>query len=240
VQKDTKNYLKKEINLTNFINTSLADSIKKENSISISVQNSGKRFEREWIFRKLSCEFCSTNPTAIVGNNGSGKSTLIKTLIGYLPLSEGKLVYSINQKDKSKLILRENWQDYIAFAAPYTELVEEFTLLEQLKFHQAFKFFDIEVGEIIEKLAFSNTKSKTIRFFSSGMKQKLKLALAIYSDAKIVFLDEPTSNLDKQNSEWYLQQIDTIIDKKTLIIASNQEAEYHFCSQIIDIQNLKP
>lgn len=72
------------------------------------------------------------------------------------------------------------------------------------------------------------------------MKQKLKLALAIYSNAKIVFLDEPTSNLDKQNSEWYLQEINTIIDKKVLIIASNQEAEYNFCSQIIDIQNLKP
>ena len=221
--------------------------LEKETSISISVQNSGKRFEREWIFRKLSCEFCSTNPTAIVGGNGSGKSTLIKTLIGYLPLSEGKLVYSSNQKDKDKSILKpilkpilkENWQNYISFAAPYTELIEEFTLMEQLKFHKAFKSFDIEVEEIIEKLAFSNTKTKTIRFFSSGMKQKLKIALAIYSDAKIVFLDEPTSNLDKQNSEWYLKEIDTIIDKKTIIIASNQEAEYNFCSQIIDIQNLK-
>jgi ABC-type multidrug transport system ATPase subunit len=222
--------------LTNFINTSLANSIKKENIISISAQNIGKRFEREWIFRKLSCDFCSTNPTAIVGSNGSGKSTLIKSLIGYLPLSEGKLVYS----DSSKPILKENWQNYIAWAAPYTELIEEFTLSEQLKFHQSFKPFDIEIEEIIEKLGFSNTKSKTIRFFSSGMKQKLKLALAIYSTAKIVFLDEPTSNLDKQNSEWYLQEIDAIINKKVLIIASNQESEYHFCSQIIDIQNLKP
>lgn len=222
--------------MTNFINTSLANSIKKENIISISAQNIGKRFEREWIFRKLSCDFCSTNPTAIVGSNGSGKSTLIKSLIGYLPLSEGKLVYS----DSSKPILKENWQNYIAWAAPYTELIEEFTLSEQLKFHQSFKPFDIEIEEIIEKLGFSNTKSKTIRFFSSGMKQKLKLALAIYSTAKIVFLDEPTSNLDKQNSEWYLQEIDAIINKKVLIIASNQESEYHFCSQIIDIQNLKP
>lgn len=226
--------------MTNSIHTSLANAIKKENTISISAQNIGKRFEREWIFRKLSCDFCSKNPTAIVGSNGSGKSTLIKSLIGYLPLSEGKLIYSDNQLNKNKSILKENWQNYIAWAAPYTELIEEFTLLEQLKFHKAFKSFDIEVEEIIEKLGFSNTKSKTIRFFSSGMKQKLKLALAIYSDAKIVFLDEPTSNLDKQNSEWYLQEINAIIDKKVLVIASNQESEYHFCSQIIDIQNLKP
>lgn len=211
-------------------------SSKKENIISISAQNIGKRFEREWIFRKLSCDFCSTNPTAIVGSNGSGKSTLIKSLIGYLPLSEGKLIYS----DSNKPILKENWQSYIAWAAPYTELIEEFTLSEQLKFHKSFKPFDIEIKEIIEKLGFSNTQSKTIRFFSSGMKQKLKLALAIYSSAKIVFLDEPTSNLDKQNSEWYLKEIDTILNKKVLIIASNQESEYHFCSQIIDIQNLKP
>jgi ABC-type multidrug transport system ATPase subunit len=218
----------------------LINSLQKETATSISVQNIGKRFEREWIFRKLSCDFCSKNPTAIVGSNGSGKSTLIKTLIGYLPLSEGKIIYFDNQSDKKKPILKENWQNYISFAAPYTELIEEFTLLEQLKFHQAFKSFDIEIEEIIEKLGFSNTKNKTIRFFSSGMKQKLKLALAIYSDAKIVFLDEPTSNLDKQNTEWYLNQINTIIDQKVLIIASNQESEYHFCSQIIDIQNLKP
>lgn len=233
--------------MTNSINTSVADSIKKESLISISAQNIGKRFEREWIFRKLSCDFCSTNPTAIVGSNGSGKSTLIKSLIGYLPLSEGKLIYFDNQNNQSdkqkpisKPILKENWQNYIAWAAPYTELIEEFTLLEQLNFHKSFKPFDIEIEEIIEKLGFSNTKSKTIRFFSSGMKQKLKLALAIYSNAKIVFLDEPTSNLDKQNSEWYLKEINTIINKKLLIIASNQEAEYNFCSQIIDIQNLKP
>lgn len=209
---------------------------KKEITISISAQNIGKRFEREWIFRRLSANFCSKNPTAIVGSNGSGKSTLIKTLIGYLPLSEGKLVYSENDKAISK----EYWQDYISWAAPYTELIEEFTLMEQLKFHQSFKPFDIEIEEIIEKLGFSNTKNKTIRFFSSGMKQKLKLALAIYSNSEIVFLDEPTSNLDKQNSEWYLQEIHTILNKKILIIASNQPSEYHFCSQIIDIQKLKP
>lgn len=227
--------------MTNSIQTTLDKSLQK--SISITAQNSGKRFEREWIFRKLSCQFCSKKPTAIVGSNGSGKSTLIKTLVGYLPLSEGKVVYSFDSEHpstKNNLISKENWHSYIAWAAPYTELIEEFTLLEQLEFHKAFKSFDIEVEEIIEKLAFSNTKSKSIRFFSSGMKQKLKLALAIYSNAKIVFLDEPTSNLDKQNSEWYLQEINTIIDKKVLIIASNQEAEYNFCSQIIDIQNLKP
>lgn len=209
---------------------------KKEITISISAQDIGKRFEREWIFRRLSVNFCSKKPTAIVGSNGSGKSTLIKTLIGYLPLSEGKLVYSENDKAISK----EYWQDYISWAAPYTELIEEFTLMEQLKFHQSFKPFDIEIEEIIEKLGFSNTKNKTIRFFSSGMKQKLKLALAIYSNSEIVFLDEPTSNLDKQNSEWYLQEIHTILNKKILIIASNQPSEYHFCSQIIDIQKLKP
>ncbi|WP_338760031.1 ATP-binding cassette domain-containing protein [Bernardetia sp. ABR2-2B] len=222
----------------------MISSSKQETAVSISAQNMGKRFEREWIFRNLSCRFCSKEPTAIVGNNGSGKSTLIKTLIGYLPLSEGKLIYSLDAKDNAesnkKNIQKEDWQSYISWAAPYTELIEEFTLLEQLKFHQSFKSFDIEIEEIIEKLGFSNTRSKTIRFFSSGMKQKLKLALAIYSDAKIVFLDEPTSNLDKQNSKWYLQEMNTIINKKTLIIASNQESEYHFCSQIIDIQNLKP
>ena len=209
---------------------------KEEAVISISAQDIGKRFEREWIFRHLSADFCSKSPTAIVGSNGSGKSTLVKTLIGYLPLSEGKLIYSEN----SKPILKENWQDYISWAAPYTELIEEFTLLEQLKFHQSFKSFDMELDEIVEKLGFSNTRTKTIRFFSSGMKQKLKLALAMYSNAKIVFLDEPTSNLDKKNSEWYLKEVSKIIDKKALVIASNQESEYHFCSQIIDIQNLKP
>ncbi|WP_338793690.1 ATP-binding cassette domain-containing protein [Bernardetia sp. MNP-M8] len=231
VQKDIRNYHKKSI---------LTTSLEKENTIVISAENIGKRFEREWIFRKLSCHFCSKQPTAIVGSNGSGKSTLIKTLVGYLPLSEGNLVYSFDSKTDKKIIQKEDWQSHISWAAPYTELIEEFTLLEQLKFHQSFKSFDIEIEEIIEKLGFSNTKSKTIRFFSSGMKQKLKLALAIYSDAKIVFLDEPTSNLDKQNSEWYLQEINTVFGKKTLIIASNQESEYYFCSQIIDIQNLKP
>lgn len=203
--------------------------------LQIRVDAIGKRFGREWIFRNFSGTFCSKQPTAIVGNNGSGKSTFLKTLIGYLPLSEGKVVF---EHDK-QLIPKEKWQNYLVWAAPYTELIEEFTLAEQLHFHQQFKPLVYSIEEIMEKLEFANTKHKTIRLFSSGMKQKLKLALAMYANVPLVLLDEPTSNLDTTNSNWYKNEILKIQPYKVLLVASNQEFEYDFCTQTIDIQQLK-
>jgi ABC-type multidrug transport system ATPase subunit len=91
--------------------------------MNISLNNVGRRFNKEWIFRNLSTEFTSGNSYAILGPNGSGKSTLLSVLTGSLSPSEGEISFS-----DTKEISVENIYKYISLAAPYLELVETFTL----------------------------------------------------------------------------------------------------------------
>src|SRR3989337_2954313 len=100
--------------------------------INITVKGLGKRFNREWIFRKLDYTFLSSNIYAITGPNGSGKSTLLQVLWGQLPPSTGDLIYT---DDKQQQIPVDEIFKHITIATPYLDLVEEFTLLEHLRFH---------------------------------------------------------------------------------------------------------
>jgi ABC-type multidrug transport system ATPase subunit len=82
---------------------------------------------------------------------------------------------------------------------------------------------------------FLGEENKNIHQFSSGMKQRLKLILALYSDVPVVFLDEPTTNLDVKGIAWYLEQIE-LLQIPLIIVASNQEQEYAFCERKIDLE----
>jgi ABC-type multidrug transport system ATPase subunit len=203
---------------------------------SIELQNIGKKFGVEWVFRHIEATLNVNEAYAIVGNNGSGKSTLIKLLVGYTAASEGKLIY---RQKQNKIVPSKDYFKHLSWAAPYTELVEELTLSEMLDFHARFKSMRFEKAAIVDKLNFKKFLQRPIRVFSSGMKQKLKLALAIYSHTSVLVLDEPTSNLDKANIKWYENEILDAIKGKIVLIASNQPEEYKFCSKKIDISNHK-
>jgi ABC-type multidrug transport system ATPase subunit len=202
--------------------------------MQIVAENLGKRFNLEWIFRDLGLNFQANKSYAITGANGSGKSTLLQVISGIMPFSEGKLIYS-----KGKLnIPPDEIYKYLSIAAPYQELIEEFTLSEQIDFHLKFKNFRKEISkeQFIEILQLQKSISKEIRFFSSGMKQRVKLGLAMYSDTSILLLDEPTTNLDSQGTDWYLKAIKENIQDRLVIICSNQRHEYDFCDEVIEMR----
>jgi ABC-type multidrug transport system ATPase subunit len=203
--------------------------------IKIETVNLGKKFTNEWIFRKLDLQLLENQIYAVVGANGSGKSTLLQVLMGMLPASEGEMVFSENDKK----IAAENIFRYISLAAPYLELIEEMTLAELVQFHGKFKQFDknLSVADLIEKIKLPKAKHKAIRFFSSGMKQRVKLGLAMYAQTPILFLDEPSSNLDSAGFEWYKTEIVTYSKNRLLIVASNQLSEYDFLNpQLIPVK----
>ena len=214
-------------------------------SFKISLENFGKKFNYEWIFRGFSYEFVSGEAYAITGANGSGKSTFLQCLAGFFPQSEGKIIYSQNNenidknidKNTNKIILGEDFYRYLSFAAPYQELIEEFTLLEQINFHQKFKKFSQNQTskEIIKKLRLESSEGKFIKNFSSGMKQRLKLGLALYAQTPVLLLDEPTTNLDTENINWYKTEIKENLSERLVIVCSNDANEYDFCKNIIKI-----
>ncbi len=205
--------------------------------MKIKLVNAGKRFNREWIFRHAELEFNIGNCYAITGPNGSGKSTFLQTIAGMAELSEG--IINVTRADHFKKI--ENIYQHFSFCAPYLDLIEEMTLKEFLDFQKQFKPFlkGISKETIISSLGLEKAVNKQIRFYSSGMKQRVKLAQAIFSNTSILLLDEPCTNLDAKGIEWYHQLMATYCENRLVIISSNDQAEYSFCHHIISMLSFK-
>ena len=132
-----------------------------------------------------------------------------------------------------------NVHHHISIAAPYLELIEEMTAKEMLEFHAQFKPLTLPVEKILEAVGLSNASNKQLRNFSSGMKQRLKLAQAFFSDTPVLLLDEPTTNLDAEGIDLYLQLIKDHTKGRLVIVSSNDKQEYAFCEEVIAIGNYK-
>jgi len=205
--------------------------------MKISLTNAGKRFNRDWIFRNFTQEFTSGIAYAITGPNGSGKSTLLQVIGGAMMMSEGAAQYTVEEKDVHvDMAFR-----HISIAAPYLELIEEMTLQEFLQFHSQFKPFlpGFHIKEIIAEIGLEAATHKQIRFYSSGMKQRVKLAQAIFSNVPCILLDEPCTNLDAAGFALYHQLISKYCNNRLIIVSSNDEQEYSFCTEKISILDYK-
>lgn len=222
-------------------------------NLNIVLKDAGKHFNRDWIFRHFNFIFQQGNSYAITGPNGSGKSTLLQTIAGAIAPSEGTIEYGYDKKimepqthnstlktQHSKLET-ENFYNQISIVAPYLEMIEEMTAIEFLQFHSSFKplLSSVSISEILELIGLKQAMHKQIRFFSSGMKQRIKLAQAIFSDVPVLLLDEPCTNLDTTGYALYHQLINEYCQNKLIIVSSNDINEYDFCKQRISILDYK-
>jgi len=205
--------------------------------MKITLSNAGKRFNRDWIFKKANLIFLSGHTYAITGSNGSGKSTLLQTLAGSMNISEGKIEWNLNGVS----IDADHIYSYLTIAAPYLEVIEEMTAIEFLQFHQQFKplLKDISISEILKIVGLQKSAEKQIRYYSSGMKQRIKLAQAVFSDVPLLLLDEPCTNLDVTGYELYHRIIKEYTKNKTIIVSSNDVNEFSFCENVISIMDYK-
>jgi ABC-type multidrug transport system ATPase subunit len=205
--------------------------------MKIVASHLSKRFTREWIFRDFTQEFNTGITYALVGPNGCGKSTLLQILWGQMIPSTGSIQYVNEKGNISEFDIFKN----ISIATPYMDLIDEFTLEEMVDFHFRFKPIRglLSTEEIMEKIELQHARSKLISNFSSGMRQRLKLALAFFTQSACLFLDEPTTNLDRKSIDWYWENLNPILTQTITIIASNQEAEYPAHSQKINILSYK-
>lgn len=205
--------------------------------MTISLSEAGKRFNRDWIYRHFTYRFTAGNTYAITGPNGSGKSTLLQALSGSMLINEGNIEWSLN----GNTLDPEAVFSHVSICAPYLELIEEMTLLEFLDFHQGFKPFlpGLKRDDIITRLGLEKAINKQIRNYSSGMKQRVKLAQCILSDTSIVLLDEPCTNLDAAGISLYLSLIADYGKNRLIVVSSNDETEYQFCKEVINISDYK-
>jgi ABC-2 type transport system ATP-binding protein len=229
--------------------------------MKITLIDAGKRFNRDWIFRHLNYEFSSQHHYAITGPNGSGKSTLLQIIAGAIGISEGSIRYEHTSTAPSPSsptpsqrstapsppsvqaaeIPPDQAYRYLSLSAPYLELIEEMTSTEFLRFHQSFKPFlpSMSLPAIIDAVGLAAAAHKQIRFFSSGMKQRIKLAQALFTDTPIVLLDEPCTNLDADGIRLYQHLISEHTGGRLVIVSSNDPQEYDFCDKVINITEFK-
>ncbi|NCI45524.1 ABC transporter ATP-binding protein [Sediminibacterium sp. WSJ-3] len=209
--------------------------------MTITLADAGKRFNRDWIFRRVDYRFIPGTSYAITGPNGSGKSTLLQAIAGSLLLNEGSISYAQQQRGVSTGIDSEQVYLSMALAAPYLELIEEMTARELLRFHHHFKplVASLSVDEMLDLVELGKAADKQIRYYSSGMKQRVKLAQAVFSDTPVLLLDEPCTNLDAAGYALYHRLIKTYCRHKLIVVSSNDTAEMEFCEQRISILDYK-
>ena len=201
--------------------------------MKLVVNNLGKRYNYQFVVRNLNFTVSSGEITGIAGRNGSGKSTTMQMLAGYLTPSEGNVAY-FSEKNS---IAKESVYQHLAYAAPYIDLPQKVTIHELYDHYTIFK--KVEVSSFQEFYAFcdlKNTGDKYIANFSSGMKQKIALGLALVTKCDLVLLDEPTSYLDTFAKSWFMEGIKVFGKEKTIVIASNDASDFELCNQIFEIK----
>ncbi len=201
--------------------------------LCIEAENLSKKFLRRFVFKNFSYQFVEGISYAVTGSNGSGKSTLLQLLCGYMMPSNGKVVF----KDGECTIAEEQHYEYCSIASPFMELIEEYTVTEHINFHSKLKKMLLNVDEVGAAFQLESELNKPIKYLSSGNKQRVKLALAMGSDSRILFLDEPTQNLDSKGLDLYLQAIEKFSKGRLVIVSSNDPREYGFCKELLTIED---
>jgi ABC-type multidrug transport system ATPase subunit len=190
-----------------------------------------KNFGKQKVIDTIDFSFSAPQTIAITGINGKGKSTLIQLISGYFSPSSGSIEYSFGQ---SKIKIDDLFQ-YVSIAAPYLDLIENMTLTELVVFHLNHKPAqnNLKANDLMDLAYLSEHATKMIDSFSSGMKQRLKLVLALTSQTPVILLDEPVSNLDEKAKKWFQETFHQFCQDKLVFIATNSvKEEVGLCSHI--------
>lgn len=203
--------------------------------MKIEVNRLSKSYSDKLIFKNFSYSFYSNNSYGVSGLNGSGKSTLLKILSGYSTPNEGSIVYSFH----GEVIARDKIFQQVSFIAPYIDIPLHYTFSELLKYHFSFRksWRNITSNEIEDMFRFP--KEQLIQNFSSGMLQRVKLALAFFTDSRILLLDEPTETLDEAGFKLYVSLLDKFTEDRLVIISSNKERDFYKVQEILSIEDFK-
>jgi ABC-type multidrug transport system ATPase subunit len=206
--------------------------------LEITLENIGKKFSRNWVFRNVNLSIENNESLVVLGQNGSGKSTFLQIISGLNLPSEGSIKFHQGETEiDAEMIYQE-----VSMAAPYMELLETLTLQEMLKVHFKFKkpIGDMSLDAFFELTYLTEHINKEISDLSSGMKQRLKLGLAILSETDLLLLDEPLINLDDRGKKMYFELIEKYGKTRNIVVCSNhQKEEYEFCTKTLNLSEVK-
>lgn len=190
-------------------------------ALGIAVDGVGKRHGRVWVLRKVSLTLEPGDTLAILGANGSGKSSLLRLMCGFDRPSEGAVTWRTGTQALDAMQVPMN----IAYCAPDQALLADLTVGEHIQLHQKLRpaLPESDVHTVLELSLLAAKGHVRVRDLSSGMRQRLALALAFSTDCAALFLDEPTSHLDRAGKSWYAELVSSWQKGRSLVVASNHD-----------------
>lgn len=202
--------------------------------IELYAKDLTKKFDRKAIFENINFSLKRGSATAITGRNGSGKSTLIKIIANLLSETSGELNLFLGGEKQKK----ETLYKFLGFVSPYLNLYDEFTGYENLKLVSDIRGIGYEnIDTVLKRVGLYPRRNDQLKIYSSGMKQRLKVAFSILHNPEVLLLDEPTSNLDLEG----VGVIDDIANEykkdRILIIATNDAHERSLCDSEINLNS---
>jgi heme exporter protein A len=207
--------------------------------VSLKVSGLRKVFNRRTVFSGIDFQISGKDSLTVTGRNGSGKSTLLKIIAGVLSPTRGNVDLLLDQKPMSV----DQRYCYIGFVAPYLQLYDEFSAVENLEFFSRVRGLPVgrsSLAELLARLGLQDRKEDPLRTFSSGMKQRVKYAFALLHDPPVLLLDEPTANLDAAGMETVYRVIEEQKQKGIVIVATNNADEIHLCRGLVDLDAPRP
>ncbi len=198
--------------------------------LAIKVESLKKNFGERKVISSLNLEIRQGESVAITGPNGSGKTTLLKLLLALLRPSSGKVTYF----DNDRVLSREELRHRISFVAPYLSLYDQLSAEENLQFFTAVRGRNItgkEIDSLLLRVGLEGRGMDLVSDYSTGMKQRLKYAVALSNKPDFLLIDEPSSGLDDSGKAMMTALIEEQRSGSIIIIATNEKEEYSLASQ---------
>ena len=206
--------------------------------VQLLCSNIEKRYNGKLIFKDLNINLSNRTSLVITGRNGSGKSTLLKVISGLIRNDKGSVVINVNEKE----LPREKHYKKLGMLAPYINLYDEFTAYENLEFFFKLtqKEFDCErIFFLLNTVGLFKRKNDLVRNYSSGMKQRLKLAFAVLNSPPVLLFDEPRTNLDEEGIDIVYEIAEEQLKQGILIVATNEKEDLQLCNSVLNLEDYK-
>lgn len=205
-----------------------------KNNVILNIDGIVHRYGARAVLSNVGFDCESGDAICITGHNGSGKSTLLKIIAGLLRPIRGDIRLSIS----GHAIESDSHRKHIRLVSPEAELYDDLTGLENLEFLTKVagqKLSRIQIEAYLDRVGLHNRGGDMYGAYSSGMKQRLKLAAAIITRPELLLLDEPTSNLDDSGRKIVYEIMDEQKSNGILIFATNENSEVELGGRVVTL-----
>jgi len=203
--------------------------------VTVEFERVGKRFGSRTVLAAVSGALRPGRVLVVAGPNGAGKSTLLNLLAGVLRPSRGQVAHLRD----GEALPRSRWFEHLGVAAPDMAVYEELTALENLRLFarlRGLRLSDAGLSELLGGLGLHPREhARAVGTYSSGMKQRVKLAQAVLHEPAVLLLDEPSSNLDGAGHDAVASLVGRFRTRSAVAVATNDPREMAWADERIDL-----